>query len=156
MRGMFAFGLYDPNCGVVLARDRLGIKPLYYFVDGEKFLFASEVKALLASGLVPDARDARAVAGFLIAGTVPSPLTMFRDVKCLPPGCYLTYRDGRIEIKRYWDVSFDSDGDPDGAPISAGQFAEELEDAVSRHLMSDVPLGVFLSGVLDSAAGAAL
>jgi len=152
MRGMFAFGLYDPMRGVVLARDRLGIKPLYYFIDGEKLLFASEVKALAASGLVPNARDPRAIAGFLIAGTVPSPLTILRDVKCLPPGCYLTYQDGRIEIKKYWDLPFE----PDGAPISEAEFSGELDDAVSRHLMSDVPLGAFLSGGVDSAAVVAM
>ena len=153
MRGMFAFGLYDPRCGVFLARDRLGIKPLYYFRGPAKRCYLPlKSRALMASRLVPDSRDARAVAGFLIGGTVPSPLTMFRDVKCLLPGHYLTFQNGRVEAKKYWDLSFE----PDGASISAAQFAGELRDAVSRHLMSDVPLGVFLSGGVDSAAVVAL
>ena len=94
---------------------------------------------------------ARAIAGFLIAGTVPFPLTTFRAVQCLPPGHYLKFHHGRVEIEKYWDLSFE-----DQEPISPAEFAEELREAVSRHLMSDVPLGVFLSGGVDSAAIVAL
>ena len=85
---MFAFGLYDSHRGLLLGRDRLGIKPLYYYqdIDAGLLLFASEVKALLKSGCVPDDRDPLAVAGFLLAGSVPAPRTMFKRVYSLPAG----------------------------------------------------------------------
>jgi asparagine synthase (glutamine-hydrolysing) len=149
LRGMFAFGLYDSRRGLILARDRMGIKPLYYFVSGGTLLFASEVRALLASGAVPNQRDPKALAGFLLAGSVPSPLTIVEGVRCLPPGHYLTWKDGAVALQKYWDLGFES-GDP------AADLREKLEDAVSRHLVSDVPLGVFLSGGVDSAALVAL
>ena len=153
LRGMFAFGLYDSHRGLILVRDRLGIKPLYYFASKGKLLFASEVKALAASGLVPNQRDPEALAGFLLAGSVPSPLTILQGVRCLPAGHYLTWRDGAIELRKYWDLEFEPQ-DP-REEVAAG-FPAELQDTVARHLVSDVPLGVFLSGGVDSSALVAL
>lgn len=147
LRGMFAFGLYDSRRGLFLARDRMGIKPLYYFVSGETLLFASEVRALLASGRVPNEKDPEALAGFLIMGSVPSPRTIIKNVRCLAPGHYLAWEDGRLHIHKYWDLQFDPSGTNHEADLN-----ETLQDTVTRHLVSDVPLGVFLSGGVDSAA----
>ncbi|HJZ95193.1 MAG TPA: hypothetical protein VKE70_01725, partial [Candidatus Solibacter sp.] len=83
VRGMFSFGLYDPRKGLILARDRMGIKPLYYFSDGQAVVFASEVKAVMQSGIVPAEQDRKALAGFLIAGSVPSPRTIVKNVHSL-------------------------------------------------------------------------
>ncbi len=152
LRGMFAFGLYDSRRGLILARDRLGIKPLYYFVQEKAglLLFASEVKALRSSGYVAREFDLDAVAGFLLAGSVPAPVTTIKGVSCLCPGHYLVWREGNITIRKYWDLSY-GPLDPDEHRNTEG-LGNLLEDAVSRHLVSDVPLGVFLSGGVDSAA----
>jgi len=151
LRGMFAFGLYDSRRGLILARDRMGIKPLYYFVCGENLLFASEVRALLASGAVPNEKDPEALAGFLLMGSVPSPLTIIRNVQCLLPGHYLAWERGRVQIRKYWDLQFSA-----SSANYETALQETLEDAVTRHLVSDVPLGVFLSGGVDSVALVAL
>ena len=152
LRGMFGFGLYDSRCGLILARDRLGIKPLYYFTSPGALLFASEVRALAASGKVPNEREPEALAGFLLTGSVPAPLTIRKGVRCLPAGHYLVWQDGSIELRKYWDLKFEpADQDP-----AASDLCTELEDAVGRHLVSDVPLGVFLSSGVDSAALVAL
>jgi asparagine synthase (glutamine-hydrolysing) len=153
LRGMFAVGLYDLRRGLILARDRLGIKPLYYFVSAGSLLFASEVRALIASGIVPKERDPEALAGFLLAGSVPSPLTITKGVRCLPAGHYLTWQDGSVAIREYWDLKFEP---PNHTLHSATDLRAELEDTIARHLVSDVPLGVFLSGGVDSAALVAL
>lgn len=152
LRGMFAFGLYDSSRGLILARDRLGIKPLYYFVSGATLIFGSEVKALLASGMVASERDPEALIGFLLAGSIPSPLTFTRGVRCLPPGHYMWWKHDKVEIRKYWDLAFES-GDGAG---DAQALRSELDDTVARHLVSDVPIGVFLSGGVDSAALVAL
>jgi len=153
LRGMFAFGLYDSRNGLILARDRMGIKPLYYYTSSDALLFASEVKALAASGMVPNEREPDALAGFLLAGSVPSPLTMTKGVRCLPPGHYLTWKDGAVQLGKYWDLDFEP---VEQSGNSSGNLSERLEDTVARHLVSDVPLGVFLSGGVDSAALVAL
>lgn len=151
LRGMFAFGLFDQKTGLILARDRLGIKPLYYAEQPEALLFASEVKALLKSGRIRRETNTDALAGFLIAGSVPAPLTINKGISCLEPGHYLRYQAGVARIRRYWDVEF---GSSENKP--AKEFGEELTHCVRGHLMSDVPLGVFLSGGVDSAALVAL
>ncbi len=154
LRGMFAFGLYDPQRRLILARDRLGIKPLYYSVREKTglLIFASEVKALLRSGYLPHEYDLDGIAGFLLAGSVPAPMTTIKGVHCLCPGHYLIWQDGRITIRKYWDLNCDSVHDPQNKERHAEELRTLLEDSVSRHLMSDVPLGVFLSGGVDSAA----
>jgi asparagine synthase (glutamine-hydrolysing) len=151
LRGMFAFGLYDPSLGLLLARDRLGIKPLYYHEsrDAGLLLFASEVKALLTSRCVPNERDMQAVAGFLLTGSVPAPATIVKNVSCVPSGHYLVFREAGTAIRKYWDLN---DVRPADAPADVAHIRALLEDSVSRHLMSDVPLGVFLSGGVDSGA----
>ncbi len=149
LRGMFAFALYDTKSGdCVLARDRFGIKPLYYVEcpDGS-VAFASEVKALTSSNLVTRELDRNGVAGFLLFGSVPSPDTFIRNVKCLLPGHLLWLRRRGLE-HRHWDM-------PQKSSTQSAQSPEELSsllaDSVARHLISDVPTGVFLSGGVDSA-----
>jgi asparagine synthase (glutamine-hydrolysing) len=154
LRGMFAFALYDTRRGLILARDRMGIKPLYYHAGADFVVFASEVKALLCGGLVPDERDRNALAGFLIAGTVPAPLTFIKGVSCLPAGHWAEYCNGAIKIRKFWDLERTAS---DQCPYSdPRELPVILEDAVRGHLISDVPLGVFLSGGVDSAGLVAL
>ena len=153
LRGMFAFAIWDSSKGLILARDRLGIKPLYYAALPDRFVFASEVKAILASGLMRREKNADAVAGFLLTGSVPAPLTIARDVRCLLPGTYLTYFNGELRKKQYWDLEFK--GQPPD-PQAMQSLRQELTNAVRAHLMADVPLGIFLSGGVDSAAVACL
>jgi asparagine synthase (glutamine-hydrolysing) len=153
LRGMFAFGLYDSRRGLVLVRDRLGIKPLYYFTSAGNLVFASEVRALVASGIVPKERDPEALAGFLLAGSVPSPLTVTKGVRCLPAGHYLTWKDATVAVRKYWDLEFET---ANQTLPSVADLRVELEDTVARHLVSDVPIGIFLSGGVDSGALVAL
>ncbi|MDP9169905.1 MAG: asparagine synthase (glutamine-hydrolyzing) [Acidobacteriota bacterium] len=153
LRGMFAFALYDVGRGLMLARDRLGIKPLYYYAGGGLLIFASEVKALLEGGLISAERDRNALAGFLIAGAVPAPLTTIKGVRCLEAGYWAEWKDGTLSIRKYWDLGATSSGDSLPHPA---ELKVTLEDTVRRHLISDVPLGVFLSGGVDSAGLVAL
>ncbi len=153
LRGMFAFAVQDErqrgdNAPILFAaRDRLGIKPFYYAVSGERLVFASEVKALVAGGCA-NQPDPSALASFLCLGSVPFPRTWLKDVRCLPPGHSLEVRPGGYRIQKHWDVRYDGAGAADLAAI--------VRDAVSRHLVADVPVGVFLSGGVDSAGVACL
>jgi asparagine synthase (glutamine-hydrolysing) len=156
LRGMFAFALYDAGRGrLLLARDRLGIKPLYYAVasDGGSLAFASEVRALRRSGVVPPDEDPDAMVGFLALGSVPAPRTMFRGVRCLRPGHFLIAGPSGIREERYWTLPAIQDG---GREAGSDGLRVDLRDTVARHLVSDVPLGLFLSGGVDSAALASL
>ncbi len=153
LRGMFAFALLDPRRGLILARDRMGIKPLYYCSTPSFLIFASELKALMRSGIVPDERDRRAITGFLMAGAVPQPRTMIKAVQCLPPGHWAEWHDGTLQLHPYWDLTQPPGQTSDVSPASLGPL---LETVVRQHLISDVPLGVFLSGGVDSAALVAL
>jgi asparagine synthase (glutamine-hydrolysing) len=176
-----------------LARDRMGIKPLYYYSKLETFLFASEVRTLLGSGLVPRKLSRDAVESYLLFGSVSEPLTLIEDVVSLPPGHRMTITDGRIEVERYWSMSeppavagghsagmpalpapptsnggssTNGSGLTTGPPATAGGTDKNggparrvralLEDSVRKHLIADVPVGVFLSSGIDSTALAAL
>jgi asparagine synthase (glutamine-hydrolysing) len=146
--GMFAFAAWDRReQRLLLARDRLGIKPLYYQLLPDGIAFASELKALLVLGQ-PEI-DPSAVRDFLFHGYIPAPKTIYRGIAKLPAGHTLTWAAGRISIERYWD--------PSTAIIerSAGDTVQELDvllrDVVPEHTLSDVPVGVFLSGGIDSA-----
>lgn len=156
LRGMFAFGLYDAGAGrLMLARDRLGIKPLYYAAapDGASLAFASEVRALERSGAVTADQDPDALVGFLALGSVPAPRTILRGVRCLRPGHYLVGDRTGVREARYWTLPAiqSADGSEAQDRLGAG-----LSDTVARHLVSDVPVGLFLSGGVDSVALAAL
>ncbi len=154
LRGMFALALWDARertC--LLARDRFGIKPLYYYQSGGQLTFASEVKALLASGLVPHELDAQGLFGYFLTGTVPEPRTMLAGVKCLEAGTYAVWKDGRLTPQKYWDLEF-TDRAADTDPVTLTRAA--LIDSVDHHFISDAPVGVFLSGGVDSTALVAL
>lgn len=152
LRGMFALALWDRTRGVLLlARDRVGKKPLYWAVQRGRLVFASEIKALHASGLVPKELDESAVGPFLAQGFVPGERTLFRHVYKLPAGHLLELRGGHAQVRRYWDVPLEPVSD---APVrdAAARVRALLEEAVTRRLMSEVPLGAFLSGGVDSSA----
>ena len=148
--GMFAFAIWDGR-EIFVARDRLGEKPLYYWTQGDRFLFASEIKALLVEVTPEPALDDR----FPVLEAVLEPDTLFRGIKALEPGCHLVFDGRNTTVKRYWSIP---EGPMDGR--SAADLTEELRsllaDSVRLRLRSDVPLGLFLSGGLDSSLLAAL
>lgn len=152
LNGMFAFAYYDANRqSLLLCRDRLGKKPLYYCFHDGIFAFASEVRALLSLPWVEPELDQQALYDFLTFGFVPSPRTMFLGIKKLPPAHFMKVECGHaIEPRRYWNVEF-RDVEHDEASL-AERVRDELADAVRYRLVSDVPLGVFLSGGVDSSA----
>jgi len=160
LRGMFAFAVWDARRRTLLiARDRLGIKPLYWAQTPEGFVFGSELKAVTRSAWVAPSVDRRAVAAYLQFGYVPDPLGIVEGVVKLAPGHTLTVRDGRAgTARRYWDVGACFQDPPtshDEAQASEALWAM-LRDAVRSHLVSDVPLGAFLSGGVDSTTVVAL
>jgi asparagine synthase (glutamine-hydrolysing) len=155
-RGMFAFGLWDQRRRrLTLVRDRLGIKPLYYAEADGRIIFASEIKAILASQLIRVTPAEGTVAEYLAFGYPAGDSTMFTGIKKLPPGHILIWEDGRSVVKPYWKLRFAPDTrTPERALRQT--FMELFEESVRLRLMSDVPLGVFLSGGLDSSAIAAV
>jgi asparagine synthase (glutamine-hydrolysing) len=162
LRGMFAFALFEvlPRPRLVLGRDRLGIKPLYTWEDRSRIVFASEVGALLTSGLVPGESSPEARLRFLELGSVPAPLTTAKDVQPLPQG-HLAHIDARgLRRVRYWDLAEAVRTAREARPLSPADAADStralLEESVRLHLVSDVPVGAFLSGGVDSAGIVAL
>jgi asparagine synthase (glutamine-hydrolysing) len=156
LRGQFAYALFDAsNREVLLVRDRLGILPLYYYVDQEMLAFASEVKALLPALPHSPAVDERSVGDYLIHRAVPAPDTLFAGVKKLPPGCVLrASADGEVDVRRYWTLGTPAttvDG-REAVPRLRGALVAAVEEA----LVADVPVGAYLSGGLDSSLIAAL
>ena len=150
MRGMFAFAIYDSrNKKLFLARDHLGQKPLYYYHDGNTFLFASEIKAILE--IEPKLRqlDCNALYEYLTIRIITPPRSMFRNIRKLAPGHSLAFQNGKLEIKPYWQLKYE--------PKLRGDINETIEEldrqveaSVNYHLVSDVPVGAFLSGGMDS------
>ncbi|HEX7050685.1 MAG TPA: asparagine synthase (glutamine-hydrolyzing) [Longimicrobiales bacterium] len=154
--GMFAFAVWDARRRqLVLARDRLGIKPLYYHCTASQLAFASEVKALLALPEVERRLEPAAAAKFFNFLWVPEPETLFAGVRQLEPGSVAVYRDGHLETRRYWDVPLEPAGAVDEAEAIEALDAS-LRTAVADRLVSDVPLGAFLSGGVDSSLIVAL
>ena len=159
--GMFAFALWDRNVETLfLARDRLGVKPLYYaqLKDGE-LIFGSELKTLMLHPLLPREIDPEAVEEYFSFGYVPEPKTIFRGVKKLAPGHWLRIKRGETEthVRRYWDVPLHKAGCAKlAASEMEGELRERLKEAVRLRLVSDVPLGSFLSGGVDSSAVVAM
>lgn len=153
--GMFALCLYNiPKNYMLLARDRLGIKPLYYYHDENAFIFSSEIKGVLASGLVEASLFEAAIDEYLGNRYVRAPYTFFRNVFQLQPGHTLRWKcdaKGAAEIKKYWELpeKFNMDSGYDEVSILE-EFSDELDKAISRRLISDVPLGTYLSGGVDS------
>ena len=161
--GMFAFALWDEQKEQLwVCRDRLGIKPLVYYWDGRHFAFASEIKALLCDPVIPRELDYDALFLYLAFSYVPAPYTIFKGIRKLEPGHSLTFRSGKLEVKKYWDAPQKVD-----PHISSLAFAvqediykkhlyKSLSEAVKAQMVADVPLGVFLSGGIDSSIIVAL
>lgn len=150
LRGMFAIAIWDRReKKLVLARDRLGVKPLVYRLDPGRIAFASELKSLLELPGVPRELDASALDHYLALQYVPHPRTIFRGMHKLPPAHYAVWRDGRLTLTRYWRI------DPHlEVPLSDAEYRERLRDTLSEatrlRMISDVPIGAFLSGGIDS------
>jgi asparagine synthase (glutamine-hydrolysing) len=156
LNGMFALAIWDRRDeSLLLARDRLGIKPLYYAETPAGFAFASEIKALLAIPGIERSVDLAALDQFMSFLWTPDPQTVFKGIHKLPPAHYLVYRDGRAETFEYWDVDFNEDNS-----LSESEWVERLREQIKRsaemQMISDVPLGAFLSGGLDSSSLIAL
>jgi asparagine synthase (glutamine-hydrolysing) len=163
LNGMFAFAIWDTETRTLtLARDRVGIKPLYYALGrsldkaSESFIFASEIKAILASGLVERELDAEALNQYLTFLWTPDPFTLFRGIRQLPPAHVLTWRDGETTVREWWDVSFDEIEEGRSEAWWQERVLETLDRVVRMEMVADVPLGSFLSGGIDSSSIVAL
>lgn len=164
LKGMFALAVYDSNGGpdrrgkLLLARDRIGIKPMYYSETFDGVIYGSEIKAILKCGAVSREPDLKAVANYLTLSATPSPQTMFSGINKLPPG-HIAIADlnGRFEIEKYWsslDYRIDLSGATEGEIVD--QVLEKITASIEMRLMTDVPFGVFLSGGVDSSLNLAL
>jgi asparagine synthase (glutamine-hydrolysing) len=158
-RGMFAFAIWDgPRRRLLLARDRLGVKPLYWARAGDRLLFASEIKAILESGLIEARANEDVLPEVLATRATAGEETLFRGIHKLMPGHVLAFAGGQVQQRRYWDVP--AAPEPDAPVRSRAEEVEAfralLDESVRVRLMSDVPLGVFLSGGIDSSAIAGL
>ena len=152
LHGMFAIAIWDERQrALLLARDRLGKKPLYYSLIGETFLFASELKAIMAYPYFPRQIDPLSFMKYLFYEFIPSPHTIFEKANKLPAACYLVLNDKGREIEKYWSpFQRGKPGELLSEIEAEGRLIELLERAVKRRLISDVPLGIFLSGGIDS------
>jgi len=152
LRGMFGFAIWDARTRTLfLARDRLGIKPLYFYQDSHVFAFASEMKSLFALPGIPRRVDPGALTEFLLHRYVIGPQTILKDVKKLLPGHTITVTEAGSRIRRYWDLPLDPPRDiPDAQ--AAEEFGSLMTETIRQHLVADVPLGAFLSGGLDSSS----
>ncbi|BAZ24825.1 asparagine synthase (glutamine-hydrolysing) [Kalymmatonema gypsitolerans NIES-4073] len=155
LQGMFAFAIWDDwekTC--FLARDPLGVKPLYYWQAGSSLVFASELRTILASGLPAVNMSMQGLYGYLISGSVPEPYTLIEGIHCLAAGHWLYWRPAGVSTKQYWQLNFPH------ATISPQEAKEKvreaLVDSIQHHLVSDVPVGIFLSGGIDSTTVLAL
>lgn len=156
LRGMFAFAIWDQRKRLLfIARDRLGQKPLFYRLDEKRLLFGSEAKAILAFPGITREADPDAIDSYMSLGYVPSPMSAFKDVCKLPAAHYLTYCSGKLEVRRYWQLHYRPK-----LMISereaCTQIIDRLTEAVRLRMLSDVPIGAFLSGGVDSSAIVAL
>ncbi len=152
LRGMFSFVIYDKKKNIVWgARDRLGVKPLKYYLDNNNFIFASELKAILVNSEVKKEIDYQAIYDYLSFSYVPHPRTGFKNIYKLPQAHYfiLNLDNNKFEIKRYWDLDFNNKLAFHPKDLK-NIFLEKIEESVKLRMISDVPLGVFLSGGIDS------
>jgi asparagine synthase (glutamine-hydrolysing) len=156
LRGMFAFAIWDDNKQrLLLARDRIGIKPLHYYFDPSKFVFGSEIKSIIRNPDIYTEMDCYAVDDYLTYGVVPAPRTIYKNIKKLPSGCILVYQDGNYTAKRYWKLNFGAE-ERKSEYEYIEELAELMKESVKMRLISDVSLGAFLSGGLDSSLVVAL
>lgn len=161
-RGMFAFAIWDAaQHRLFLARDPMGVKPLYFYQSEQYFLFSSEVRTLLGTGMVPRRIDPVGLAGYLTFGSVYAQHTLVEGVRALAPGCYLTWKAGELKHRQYWQLVDSELVETSRQNSFAGEekrkeleceIAGMLDEAVRMQMVSDVPVGVFLSGGIDSSA----
>ncbi|HEY6399988.1 MAG TPA: asparagine synthase (glutamine-hydrolyzing) [Blastocatellia bacterium] len=152
-RGMFALGFWNARRrSITLVRDRLGVKPLYYYHKGDTFIFASEVRTLLATGLVPRKISPSALNSYLAWGSIEQPLTIIENVHALLPGHILEFKDGRVCDDVYWELRADKQSKVRDERALIEELGSLLADSVKSHLVSDVPVGIFLSGGIDSSS----
>ncbi len=149
LRGMFAFGIWDENeKKLILARDRIGIKPLYYYYSGNKFIFASEIKAIIKDNAIPRKINLNALKYFLKYTYIPAPYSIWENIYKLPHAHYLVLKVNKINIKRYWNLQLKNE------KIKSTQYLKQtkhlLEESIKYRFISDVPVGILLSGGLDS------
>src|SRR5262245_59943749 len=156
LRGMFALAIWDERLRtMILARDRVGKKPLYYYLDREKLVFASEIKAILRHPGLDLKVDDQSVSDYVSLGYIPAPKSIYRSIRKVKPGHYLRVRAGKVEEIEYWDLHFD-EGARRSEESWREQLLQEFRTAVEIRLMSEVPLGAFLSGGLDSSGVVAM
>jgi len=159
-RGMFAFAIWDVRRhSLFVARDPMGLKPLYYYISDRYFMFSSEVRTLLGTGLVRRVVDPAGLINYLTFGSLYDPNTLVDGISSLPPGCYLTWGEGQLQQIQYWDLA---DPASEGCANACDngntratleiQLPEKLDESVRLQLVSDVPVGVFLSGGIDSSS----
>lgn len=151
--GFWAFALYDTKKKLLfISRDRLGLKPLYYYYDGEKFVFASELKAILKDSTIKKSMNLDALSCFLTYRYIRSDMTIFNEIKKLEPGNYalLNLKNGKLDIRQYWDIKIKIKNRNENAIEK--EIVNLLKDSVKKRLISDVPLGVYLSGGIDSSS----
>ena len=159
-RGMFAFAIWDAQRHrLFVARDPMGIKPLYFYQSEQYFIFSSEMRSLLGTGLLPRVIDCAGLINYLTFGSLYDPNTLVEGVAALPPGSYLTWEEGQVKHEEYWDMVGPIGEGCDHACASAenrseleARIAEMLDESVRMQLVSDVPVGVFLSGGIDSSS----
>jgi asparagine synthase (glutamine-hydrolysing) len=153
LRGMFAFAVWDQNTKtLLLARDRVGIKPLYYSLTDKGIVFASEIKAILADPTVKRELAPEMIDRFLTFLYVPGEETLLKSVQKLAPGHYLVAKEGKVEIRQYWDLKFSTPAEPWTLADAERKLSEILAESVELHMIADVPVGVLLSGGVDSTA----
>jgi len=156
LNGQFAFAIWDTRKKeLFLGRDRVGIRPLFYYRENGAFVFGSEIKCLMESGYVKAEPDPESLNRVFTFWSIPSPGTMFKGVKELPPGHYMVVRENDIVVKPYWELRFQGDPEPGGGPSlsdSLEEFESIISDSVRLRLRADVPVAAYLSGGLDSSA----
>ena len=156
LRGMFAFAIWDRKARkLFLARDRFGIKPLFYAEHGTTFYFASEMKAILADPTVRREMDEAALACYFSLSYIPDAMTIYKGIRKLLPGHTLTWEAGRTRIRKYWDITYAPDRSR-SEDYFINRFMDLFQESIKIHLISDVPLGAFLSGGIDSSAVVAM
>jgi asparagine synthase (glutamine-hydrolysing) len=151
LNGMFAFAVWDNReRTLTLVRDHVGIKPLYYALVPDGFIFGSEIKAILASKLIKPRLNAEALHQFLTFLWAPDPNTLFDGIKTVPPGHYLQFKNGEVKLTQWWDASFEQIDDHRSDQWWEERVLETLDRVVKMEMVADVPLGAFLSGGIDS------
>src|SRR5689334_23864966 len=153
LRGMFGFAIWDEkNKTLLVARDRVGIKPIYYHWNDKVLIFASEIKAILADPSISAELNPSALRTFLMYFYPPGEHTIFKAIEKLSPGHYLTVKNGTLKVAQYWDLQFSGSNGKANLDESLRQLTMLLRETVRDHMISDVPVGVLLSGGVDSTA----